>query len=346
MEENVIGLLLMMVTSKSIYEEMEDSEIDTAFELILSISQSANYASEFENGPFQALLLYANENPENAKFQKNFYLLFSNLSPLDQNSYLFSYIDMPVNVILHGTNDDLIYSSLISIGNLSRSDQRCISIIENNENLAQKFISLVDHPKDNRIVQSVLGVLRNICIPAVNKDIFFNLGLMEVLVKKMNIRERPSIVIQYEVVGAVKSLVIGGEKHTKGFLDLGGLEILSDLANGKIAPQDDEEDEKEKKKPELRVQYEATRVLIRISEQGDRRKLVADAGGIGPIVELVKSSFEILQAEALKALHKFSDIDELRPYLIQNKTVEVLKEYNSSNVPLKEKAELILKNLI
>jgi len=126
-----------------------------------------------------------------------------------------------------------------------------------------------------------------------------------------------------------------------------GLKALVDLALGKLAPKEENEDgEKAEEKPaDNRVQLESARVLIRLLDTDSNKKLVAESGAIPPVLDLVQSPFEILQAEGLKATQSLAEVDELKSTLIEAGTVQRLEAFQSNNQQLKEIAVNILNRL-
>jgi hypothetical protein len=77
------------------------------------------------------------------------------------------------------------------------------------------------------------------------------------------------------------------------------------------------------------VEYEATRLLIRIAERKPYQSIIAQKG-VSPLLNLISSKFEILQVEAIKAIQSLAQAG-FTTELKSSGTLEVLANYKAPN---------------
>ena len=131
---------------------------------------------------------------------------------------------------------------------------------------------------------------------------------MDLVVKHLTQAEQPNAHIQYGITQILRSLIAsGGDSFIPIIVKHNNvLEALVRLAKGELTPetkQEEEETEEAPKEKDRRVEYEATRIIVRITDKAENCEEIVKLGGVGPLVELVKSQYEILQAEGVKGIH-------------------------------------------
>jgi len=149
--------------------------------------------------------------------------------------------------------------------------------------------------------------------------------------------ENPNAHIQFATIGTIKSLIAGGETMLQKFATSGGVQPLIAIARGEVMSKEQQYAAKENpQERDKRVEYEAARVLARISTNGDNRKTIAEGGGIEPLLELIKSSYEILQHEGIKAILELASTGTYINQLIAAGTSEVITNYTTNNPQVSE----------
>lgn len=225
--------------------------------------------------------------------------------------------------------------------------------------MLERLLATATH-QDLRVNLASLGVLRNLSIPPANKEILSNAGLIPICVKHISNRENANQLIQYTSVGILKNLLLG-DKMIASFLAAGGLDALIPLANGEI-PILNLEGINEK---DPRVQYESARLLARLVERGnsflfsrvilflkdfskidDCRSIIVKNGGVLPILNLLKTQFDILKEEGVKCLYTLSKKgdQDTKNYLKSLGVVDILK--NISFVTKEKEIEIMPKEIM
>ena len=89
-------------------------------------------------------------------------------------------------------------------------DTNCKALIKN-EQLVPSLFDYAHH-KDKRIAHLALGAVRNLSIPAENKEILVAAGVFDkCLIPVLKNPDQRNPHLQYAVVGTIRSLVAGGQ---------------------------------------------------------------------------------------------------------------------------------------
>ncbi|RHZ45269.1 hypothetical protein Glove_682g21 [Diversispora epigaea] len=124
-----------------------------------------------------------------------------NMSPLFNDSVIF-------HRFLHWLNlgpqrDDLQMCAALSLGNLARSDENCIKLV-NEFKIAEPLVNVLKTSDNIKVQHAVVGVLKNLSLPVQNKNIIGSLGIIEIaspLLEKDTVQP-----IQLGIIGIFKHL--------------------------------------------------------------------------------------------------------------------------------------------
>lgn len=106
------------------------------------------------------------------------------------------------------TRDDLVSCGMLALGNLARSDAHCLSLVQEHA-LAPFLASLLSEASDIKVAHGLVSLLKNLCIPASNKTVIGQLGVIEAVVPFMN-RDKDMVQpLQFATVGLLKHLCAG-----------------------------------------------------------------------------------------------------------------------------------------
>lgn len=348
---------MFQVLLKLITIEDEDSEElqESALETLVELAEKDDLKPKFLPLNIHKTLLNLAKtkfyNAEHGKtIQKYVLKAIANLS-LDDSTIVsfFEYFEFILSLALT-EEPEFVLSGLMILGNLARADDHCIKMIDNKDLLSFLFKTL--RHKDLRIVHLSVGAIHNLSIPGTNKLKLINAGVIPLLIELLKNKENPNQLLQYAIVGTIRSLIVIGDPTITEFVKEGGLPTLVQLARGELNPKEEtqgpnDEQKEEKKEPDKRVQYEAARVIARFTEKSEYAVLLAKLGAIPSILELINSKFEILQAEGVKSILHFAQIGDLKLELLESGTLKVLENLKNENPQVQEavaKIDAILKS--
>jgi len=282
---------------------------------------------------------------DNAEFASSF---ISYLNELES-------IVTSLNTIAIDSSLSCLFPLLEILAKVSCSDSNCQSIIHRASLLSSLF--LWSSSVDIRICRLSLSVLRNLCIPIENKRILLRKDILPLIISQLKQKKDGKIDLptQYLCVGVLRALTTIDEAiHC--FMQNEALEALISVARGDMLSEEEAYYEKEDdsqvnekvSKPrnrDRRVEYEAARLLARIADFPTYREELVRKGGIMPLVELLKTRFDVLHEEAFRAILHLIE-SGFRNQLCQQIPIEFLEfEYQplKDNVPLrKQQAKLVL----
>jgi len=176
--------------------------------------------------------------------------------------------------------------------------------------------------KDPRVQHLATSAIRNLSIPAENKRKMVAQGALPPLIKHLTSQNAH---VMYAGIGALKSLMMLPENRTKLEAE-GGLEPLIALKDAIILDLSSaDEDQPDKDKPkDRRVQLEAARVLILLSEEEGLRDSIVEKGGFGLIAFMLDSHFDVLHLEATKGIMNLTEKESHRAAFLQADVLEPL----------------------
>lgn len=138
---------------------------------------------------------------------------FSDISDLAQ----FTTICVPQSPIfqtlkkwLSSPHQHLQVCGAIMLGNLARSDEACLSFI-NETAIHKPLITIVSRSNSSQTLYATLGFLKNLALPASNKASLGEAGLIEILPRIWAMDSLPQI--QYSGVSLARQLVIGNQQN-------------------------------------------------------------------------------------------------------------------------------------
>ncbi|CAG8541212.1 1682_t:CDS:10 [Paraglomus occultum] len=99
--------------------------------------------------------------------------------------------------------DDLQACAALSLGNLARSDEHCIRLVQKNR-VIEPLIDALRNSENIKVQHAIVSLLKNLSLPATNKSIIGSLGVIELvsqILAKQTIQP-----VQFGVVGILKHL--------------------------------------------------------------------------------------------------------------------------------------------
>jgi hypothetical protein len=100
----------------------------------------------------------------------------------------------------------------IMLGNLARSDAACYEFVHRSA-VHKPLISILNSTKDTQILHAVLGFLKNLALPAANKEPLGDADLFGALPRLWDLDTLPQI--QYSAVSLARQLVIGNFENIR-----------------------------------------------------------------------------------------------------------------------------------
>lgn len=100
---------------------------------------------------------------------------------------------------------DLVSCALLSIANLARSDDNCVTLVQD-ESLVPSLVSLLREEGSMLLTHGALGLIKNLSIPPVNKVIIGGSGVIEVIPQFLSKQRDQAQPIQFAAVGLAKHL--------------------------------------------------------------------------------------------------------------------------------------------
>ncbi|KAJ1032945.1 hypothetical protein NDA16_000224 [Ustilago loliicola] len=178
----------------------------------------------------------------------------SNMATLFSGS--FGFIDRLKTWIRYDpkTRDDLVSCGMLALGNLARSDAHCLSLVQEHE-LAPFLASLLKEADDIKVAHGLVSLLKNLSIPAANKVVIGELGIIDAVVRFMGKDKDMVQPLQFATVGLLKHLCGGVVENAVRLVDgeaSGGISALNALVD-MIKRVDD-----------VPTKMEATRVLVNV----------------------------------------------------------------------------------
>ncbi|TKY85815.1 hypothetical protein EX895_005356 [Sporisorium graminicola] len=116
------------------------------------------------------------------------------------------------------TRDDVVSCGMLALGNLARSDAHCLSLVQEHE-LAPFLASFLAQADDIKVAHGLVSLLKNLSIPAANKAIIGQLGVIDAVVRFLN-RDKDMVQpLQFATVGLLKHLCAGVTANAVRFVD-------------------------------------------------------------------------------------------------------------------------------
>jgi len=231
-----------------------------------------------------------------------------NLSHLYENStVLHRYLKW-----VEGSDSDHITSDMqtcaaLSLGNLARTDQHCIDLVQQHH-LEVPLLKLLQKTEDLRVQHAVVSILKNLSLPKQNKQSVGAAGTIQIVSEYLDSSKDMLKPVQFAVIGILKLLSIGDvfnatqivipERHIEG--GSSGISPLTRVVEF-IERVDD-----------VAARSEATRVLVNLiktvwSQEHASSSLLKERlcslKTVTALTALVRSSkFSILQNEGIISL--------------------------------------------
>ncbi len=109
--------------------------------------------------------------------------------------------------------DDLVSVALLTLGNLARKDSHCVMMIEQHQ-LGDLLVPLLaDQSIDVKVAHGLVGLLKNLAIPAQNKDVIGSLGAIECSGRFLDKSKDVVQPLQFGAVGLLKHLCSGSQAN-------------------------------------------------------------------------------------------------------------------------------------
>eukprot|EP01097_Dermamoeba_algensis_P001663 TRINITY_DN1622_c0_g1_i1.p1 TRINITY_DN1622_c0_g1~~TRINITY_DN1622_c0_g1_i1.p1 ORF type:complete len:602 (+),score=147.43 TRINITY_DN1622_c0_g1_i1:86-1891(+) len=269
-----------------------------AFQFLMELSEINELKKPFLTYGYIPLMVDIIKTSPNSNVRRSFAKILSNLSTDDEcMTSMFVNLDFYAS-ILDSTEVEMQIMACMIIGNLARNDDHCRKIVETG--VGKKLINRLENTEDPRVIQLALGAIRNTSLQvAENKEYFVNLGIYKLIQKFMKDGNHHT---KFVSVGVIKSLVSGPANLMNEFLTSDPLNVQALLSVAEEDPSEGNE----------RVQYEAARVLVILVQRSQEavQQIIQDEEFTKPFAFLLKSPFDILILEGLKAFQVIGSTDE------------------------------------
>ncbi|XP_060895343.1 rap1 GTPase-GDP dissociation stimulator 1-B isoform X1 [Labrus mixtus] len=197
---------------------------------------------------------------------------------------------------LQSSNTQLQLSGALAIANFARNDSNCVKMLD--LGVVPHILTLLEKHVDEgdvSVQHAGLSALRNLAIPATNKERMLEDGVTE-RIKRLLRSDMPPV--QFKLLGTLRMMVDGQEEAA---LVLGRDSVLL----SRVMEWCDAKDH-------AGVRGEASRLLaalIRHSRNAEVVRAVAKAAGIEHLISMATSEHVIMQSEALVSMAIASAID-------------------------------------
>ncbi|XP_070544424.1 rap1 GTPase-GDP dissociation stimulator 1-B-like isoform X2 [Ptychodera flava] len=183
-------------------------------------------------------------------------------------------------------------SGALVIGNFARSDEHCIKLVECGvltplQELLQQHTNPGDI--DMKLQHAILSSFRNLAIPAVNKPIMLQSGVLDTVLLIIQTEMAP---VQFKLLATIRMLVDG--QAASAAVQVGGSEALVKRITELCEVPD-----------HAGVAGEANRLLaalVKNSGSSSVMTTVVKSGGLPYLVAMATSEYPIMQTEALVAI--------------------------------------------
>ncbi|KAG7212796.1 hypothetical protein KM043_013054 [Ampulex compressa] len=191
---------------------------------------------------------------------------------------------------LGSSDEDLRITAVLAMGNFARSDLHCKHMVM--QGVHKQLLTLLqknyEKTDDIRFQHALLSALRNLVIPADNKQIVLQDGLIDTLYPMLDI---PTFPVVFKLLGTLR-IVINGQREAA--ISLGSkddfIKRIVSWCNIKDHPG---------------VRGEAKRLIARLINNSRDREialLVIKHGAVKHLVKMIKSRHVLMQNEALRGL--------------------------------------------
>ncbi|CEH17832.1 Rho/Rac GTPase guanine nucleotide exchange factor smgGDS/Vimar [Ceraceosorus bombacis] len=107
--------------------------------------------------------------------------------------------------------EDLAGTALLALGNLARKDANCIALVKHSALLPTLVSHLQTAEPDIKVIYGCVGLLKNLSIPAPNKSLLGDAGLLELVAPFLDAKYDNVQPLQFATVGLLKHLCAGGQ---------------------------------------------------------------------------------------------------------------------------------------
>ncbi|CAH1795499.1 unnamed protein product [Owenia fusiformis] len=190
---------------------------------------------------------------------------------------------------LHSNNAHLRVAGALAVGNYARNDSHCIKLVEDSVTIFLLNLLRNHGNQDGVTLQhAIFSALKNLAIPAVNKIIMLQTGIIDTVTPFSKTDMSP---VQFKLLGLLRMLVDGQEAASiKVGTNKGLIEEVSQWCNN--------EDHAGVKGESMRL----LAWLVRHSRSSDVMKVITKYGGLSHLVAMTTSEHVVMQNEALVAL--------------------------------------------
>ncbi|KAL1455230.1 hypothetical protein WDU94_009340 [Cyamophila willieti] len=223
---------------------------------------------------------------------------------------------------LDSSDEYIMTTGVLAMANFAHSDKHSIQLVK--LGVARKLLSILSRhntsESDIRLQHALLCGLRNLVIPAENKAIVLDEGLLEVILPMTNI---PTFPVVFKLLGTLR-IVIDGQENVACKLG-----TKSDLICKVV--------EWTKTEDHLGVQAEACRLLAWIIKNSRDREVMGtmvQCGAVTPLVNMITAEHQVMQTEALLSISLITimRLADAEQSLLESRIGEQLNELLTRNV--------------
>eukprot|EP01027_Heterolobosea_sp_BB2_P019290 GEZU01027091.1.p1 GENE.GEZU01027091.1~~GEZU01027091.1.p1 ORF type:complete len:552 (-),score=145.16 GEZU01027091.1:61-1716(-) len=311
-QKGILKPLLRVAADTEEGDEADNNELqltqsaDEAFSVLISLVEDDKLKPLFRTEGCLPIILDLAVSSSCLETKKRATKLLSQLVLDDENMVQLYQMGALDSFLRFSKSQDpeLRISGTMALGNLARNEEHCLEMV--NRGVAQHLVQMLDveaqkgKEADFKLLQLILGALKNLAIPEANKKKLAEIGVIPAVVPWL---QHDNDAIQFYALSALRLLVKGNPDNAHKVIAEGALERII----------------KHSMSPMSHVHIEATRTLVLFIEYSDaiRRQLVTE-GGLRVFFELLGSEHASLRTEALKALASLVEIEDTRSKFVED----------------------------
>lgn len=197
---------------------------------------------------------------------------------------------------LKATDNDLIATGVLALGNFARTDSHCIEMVQE-KGLARELLEILQRNSsaddgDMKLQHALLSTLRNLVIPKANKSAVIDAGLVDtVLPMLLQGNHQPPVV--FKLLGTLRMIVDGQEKLATEMLQ--NEKLIAQLVQWSCSAQD---------LTGGAVSGESLRLMAWLVKHAYLHKFRRESEGGGGQAQAAAAEIESVDVSALKAFAK------------------------------------------
>jgi len=235
----------------------------------------------------------------------------------DSAAHLESYVCDVLEWARQGRDEELRVSALWVLSNIARTESVVVDLVANRGVVELMCTMLSDELKrpdiadNNKLVVAALGLMRNLAVARANRDPLAEGGALKLVVEMLPLAGCKNQHVTFEGVVLLNGIVRGNPRRIRMLGEVpNALSVISQISKGIAFPAPGSDPEKRSVvvvvgpngEKDLRVQYEASRLLAVLCEDDELAKTLAGMDIMPSMQLLIDSPFDVLRSEGRAAM--------------------------------------------